>query len=208
MRFGVQLHPTKYTAQAARMRCGVLCSRSGRLANMDTKHKTIVWVGVALVLLAGIYPPWFHGRSSYNWLFARAYGTVRVDFTRLLIEWIMIGAFSAGLYFAPVRIRPFWKKRTGAPFPQFAEPQRPAPNRAVEEGELHRLAETALDMPDKDIPGAMEDKQFGGRLSKGVQNTAKSLVEQQNWDGWRDFIAGAFEDAAEAVAKANSKTGA
>jgi|ERR1017187_7306655 hypothetical protein len=178
----------------------------GTLADMDAKHKTIVWIGVGLILLAGIYPPWFHGRGSYDWLFARAYGTARVDFTRLLIEWIMIGVFTAGLYFAPVRMRPFWQKRTGAPFPQFAEPQRPAPrNPTIDENGWHTLAETALDMPEKDIPAAMEDKQFGGLLPKGLQKAAQALIDQQDWHGWRDFMAGAFEDAADAVAKANPK---
>jgi hypothetical protein len=86
-----------------------------RITAMPNKQRIVIWIGIGLVILAGVYPPWLRSTHSYNWLFARAYGTTRVDFTRLLIEWIMIGALTAGLYVAP--LRPRWnrsKKHTGS----------------------------------------------------------------------------------------------
>jgi hypothetical protein len=72
----------------------------------DNRQRVIIWIGILLVLAAGAYPPWTHGKNSLDWLFAKTYGPAHVDFTRLLIEWIMIAIVTAGVACAaPIELR-------------------------------------------------------------------------------------------------------
>ena len=72
---------------------------------LNVGRKAIAWISIDVFLLAGIYPPWTRAARSYDWLFARAGGLARVDFTRLLIEWIAIAVVAAGFWFLPLRPR-------------------------------------------------------------------------------------------------------
>ena len=47
---------------------------------MNSGQRVIVWVGIGLILLAGIYPPWIHARRSYDWLFAKEYAAAKGGF--------------------------------------------------------------------------------------------------------------------------------
>jgi hypothetical protein len=88
------------------------------LRRKTTAQKIVVWVGVFLIVAAGLYPPWVSlwGTSGglrkpvgYYWLFEPPKeGFVTLDIPRLLVEWALIAVFCAGLLWAgPVRKRPW-----------------------------------------------------------------------------------------------------
>ena len=85
------------------------------LTPMSSRQRLIIWAWVAVVVAAGIFPPWtwrdniggrIYSGSGYFLLFAPPSGG-QVDVTRLIIEWIIATAIIAGLYFAwPKKGRP------------------------------------------------------------------------------------------------------
>ena len=73
---------------------------------MTTKQKAIVWIGIALVLAAGVYPPWVallgsgspKGPGGYHWLISPPSDEfLALDMPRLFIEWILIVVTIGGL---------------------------------------------------------------------------------------------------------------
>jgi hypothetical protein len=85
-----------------------------------TRQRLIVWAWIAVVVAAGVYPPWtLHEYSAgYHLIFAPPHGrAMHVDQSRLTIEWILCTVIAAGLYFVwPVlRTRP---RRPPAPAPK------------------------------------------------------------------------------------------
>lgn len=75
---------------------------------MSTRQKLVVWVWIALIAIAGIYPPWAQrgGPVGYHLLFAPPNRSLRIDQSRLTIEWFIATLFAAGLYVAwPIRGR-------------------------------------------------------------------------------------------------------
>jgi hypothetical protein len=72
---------------------------------LGTREKITLWIGVVMILGAGIYPPWTHASPAYNWLFAKTYGSAKVDLSRLIVEWFLVGVLVLGLYIAPLTLR-------------------------------------------------------------------------------------------------------
>lgn len=70
---------------------------------MSRRQKIIVWCATGLIVLTGLFPPWANtsssGDYSYGWRFIVYYGRGRLDIIRLLVEWVIIAAPSAVLYF-------------------------------------------------------------------------------------------------------------
>jgi hypothetical protein len=63
-----------------------------------------VWLWVAGLVATGFYPPWImepHQFLGYGWLFAPPNVIAFIESGRLLLEWAMVTAVAAGLYFAP-----------------------------------------------------------------------------------------------------------
>jgi hypothetical protein len=75
---------------------------------MATRHKLVVWGWIAVVVAAGIYPPWAQRGypAGYHLLFAPPNGSLHVDQSRLAVEWIIATVIAAGLYFV-------WPTRDG-----------------------------------------------------------------------------------------------
>jgi hypothetical protein len=81
-----------------------------------TAQKIVVWVGAILIVAAGLYSPWVSmwGTSGglrrpigYYWLFMPPNeGFVTLDIPRLLLEWVMVAAICAALFFAAPVLTP------------------------------------------------------------------------------------------------------
>jgi hypothetical protein len=92
------------------------------VTRMTKGQKAVVYCAVALIVLAGLYPPWTtysaeSGRSGpprypgeptsfsshhslgHHWLFYTGVG--QVDIVRLLVEWVLIAAVVACLLLLP-----------------------------------------------------------------------------------------------------------
>jgi len=76
---------------------------------MAARQKTVVWIGVALIVGTGLYPPWVAvwGRegvrkpAGYHWLlFPPPDQILEIDLSRLLVEWTLIVAIAAALIWA------------------------------------------------------------------------------------------------------------
>lgn len=77
---------------------------------MKPRQLAIIWVGALLVAGTALYPPWACvGRQGigaavgYHWFFAPPEGeclAASVDFSRLLIQWVVVAALAAALYWA------------------------------------------------------------------------------------------------------------
>jgi hypothetical protein len=74
---------------------------------MTVRQRVIVWGWIAAIVASGLFPPWTYW--SDNTVFPKGYypifttanhGPIRVDVARLFIEWILLTAVAAGLYFA------------------------------------------------------------------------------------------------------------
>lgn len=90
---------------------------------MNIKQKIVVWIAAALVVAMGLYPPWLISgtmdymeldpvASRYQWIFRmpepnphldkgvsaqKIAWKVRIDTTRLLIQWAMVGVVAGSL---------------------------------------------------------------------------------------------------------------
>lgn len=82
---------------------------------LDTRQKITVWIGIFLILGTGIYPPWTHASLTYNWLFAKTYGSAKVDGSRLIVEWSLIAILTCGLYAVPFKLRRSRTQKSNAP---------------------------------------------------------------------------------------------
>jgi hypothetical protein len=85
------------------------------LTPMAARDRFIIWGWIAVVVAAGIFPPWDQRGypEGYHLIFSppRNRGAIHVDQSRLMIEWIIVTAIVAGLRFAwpvgkPEDIRP------------------------------------------------------------------------------------------------------
>jgi hypothetical protein len=76
----------------------------GFLASMNDRQKTIVWITVVLVFATGFYPPWISDtyHSRYAWLFLPP-STMKLDSSRLAVEWILILVLASATLFAPLK---------------------------------------------------------------------------------------------------------
>ena len=81
--------------------CGVQAYAS--IHHMTRTRRAILWVAALLIVGTGLFPPWVIARypvaAGYAWLFQPPWGA-RVDFDRLVIEWFVIAAIGAALFWA------------------------------------------------------------------------------------------------------------
>src|SRR5271165_4548293 len=71
--------------------------------DLNGKQKTALWLGVALVVTSGMFPPWKDAAGMpchYAPIFsppATPGNPVDVDFSRLLVTWVMAVAITIGM---------------------------------------------------------------------------------------------------------------
>lgn len=81
---------------------------------VNTKQKMVLWVGIVVVIVMGLIPPWcgFHTAFAgfdnpplffpsptavgYDWIWSKGN---QVDVIRLAIQWFMAAVLTAGLFF-------------------------------------------------------------------------------------------------------------
>ena len=67
---------------------------------LNENQKLFLWVGILAIVAMGIYPPWkFFNETptSFAFLYAPPPGQVKLDYSRLLVEWCLAGFVTAGL---------------------------------------------------------------------------------------------------------------
>jgi hypothetical protein len=74
---------------------------------MNRKQRICLWVGIAIFLLMGLFPPWYRGEPvhsyKYGFLLAppefdpRGFTRYRLDVHRLYVQWIMVAVVTGGL---------------------------------------------------------------------------------------------------------------
>ena len=79
---------------------------------MNRKQKTFLWIGIAVIVLMGIFPPWISKVEILNSTNQRnaGYGCilnppttnsptwyVRIDTSRLSVQWVVIAVITSGL---------------------------------------------------------------------------------------------------------------
>ena len=83
---------------------------------MSPKQKTILWIGIVLIVIMGLYPPWIitgswqggqtENPGGYYFLtnpptpdYKETTGIpgAKVDFSRLVIQWIIVVVIAGGL---------------------------------------------------------------------------------------------------------------
>ena len=77
---------------------------------MNEKQLIVMWVGIIIIVLMGLFPPWLTvfadaSRISLGYGFilipplpnAYRYQFASIDFTRLLTQWTIVAAITAGL---------------------------------------------------------------------------------------------------------------
>ncbi len=72
---------------------------------MPRSKAITIWIGIGFLVATGVYPPSMHWNRSYEWIFVRPRGPAQLDIIRLLVEWAIIAAVTAGFYFAPPKLR-------------------------------------------------------------------------------------------------------
>lgn len=67
---------------------------------MSKKQKIILWVGIAVIVLMGLFPPRIsaYGFRGYGFLLSNTsdYGSEKIDFIRLAIQWVIIAIPTIG----------------------------------------------------------------------------------------------------------------
>lgn len=76
---------------------------------MNKKQKIILWIGIIIIVLMGLFPPYERAiilpsfgpddpsvRISYGFLFEPPILDVKIDFARLAIQWIIVSVLTAG----------------------------------------------------------------------------------------------------------------
>jgi polyferredoxin len=85
---------------------------------MNKKQKKVIWIGLIIFILMGLFPPWiddvecFNPSSepshsggtvfvtrSYGFLFIPPRGMAFVDLTRLLVQWLLVIAVTAWMVY-------------------------------------------------------------------------------------------------------------
>ncbi len=67
---------------------------------LNENQKLFLWVGILAIVAMGIYPPWKFVNetpTSFAFLYAPPPGQVKLDYSRLLVEWCLAGFVTAGL---------------------------------------------------------------------------------------------------------------
>jgi hypothetical protein len=73
---------------------------------MNKKQKIVFLVGLGIIVLMGLIPPWsdsYSGESFYDFLFSSPAfwrgGRPTIDFTRLFLQWAVVVIATAGIIF-------------------------------------------------------------------------------------------------------------
>jgi len=79
---------------------------------MNRKQKICLWVGIAVFVAMGLFPPWvaihptegFHALAKYSFLLLPPYSDNKaglsfhqIDITKLVIQWFMVATITGGL---------------------------------------------------------------------------------------------------------------
>ena len=70
---------------------------------MNKIQLIILWVGIAIVVLMGIFPPWavtYQGGGPYEgyaFILSRPREICHIETTLLLVQWIMVAVVTGGL---------------------------------------------------------------------------------------------------------------
>ena len=79
---------------------------------MNKKQKICLWIGIAIIVLMSLFPPWFytHARitevqtnAGYHFLlipplpYDKVGSGIRLDTSRLFVQWVVIAIITSGL---------------------------------------------------------------------------------------------------------------
>jgi len=69
---------------------------------MERRQQIVVWIWIAAVVAAGLFPPWTdRGLSEgYHSLFGPPHSRMHIDQSRLMLEWLLTSVLAAGTVFA------------------------------------------------------------------------------------------------------------
>ena len=87
---------------------------------MTRRQRTVVWIWIAAVVGAGLFPPWADRGfpERYYCLFLPPHSRMHIDQARLTLEWLLLSVVGAGCFFA-------WPKRTHQGNPEPVTPKMP-----------------------------------------------------------------------------------
>ncbi|HEY9731224.1 MAG TPA: hypothetical protein V6C89_04895 [Drouetiella sp.] len=67
---------------------------------LNENQKLCLWLGIFIIVAMGLYPPWkliTETPTSFGFLYAPPPGQVKLDYTRLSVEWVMAAVVTFGL---------------------------------------------------------------------------------------------------------------
>ena len=76
---------------------------------MNSKQKKVLWIGIVIVVLMGLFPPWTDTLEGFRTeprgyviIFKPPYSRggawgVQIDFQRLILQWLIVGFVIGGL---------------------------------------------------------------------------------------------------------------
>jgi hypothetical protein len=67
---------------------------------LNENQKLFLWLGIFIIVAMGLYPPWkfiTETPTSFGFLYAPPPGQVKLDYTRLSVEWVMAAVVTFGL---------------------------------------------------------------------------------------------------------------
>ncbi|CAN5162089.1 hypothetical protein BH10CYA1_BH10CYA1_57850 [soil metagenome] len=67
---------------------------------LNENQKLFLWTGIFVIVAMGLYPPWKfinETPTSFGFLYAPPTGPIKLDISRLLVEWSLAGFVTAGL---------------------------------------------------------------------------------------------------------------
>jgi hypothetical protein len=168
----------------ARREFGILASAM----KMTGRRRIVIWVWIAAVLAAGVFPPWAQGGypRGYYLLFSPLPTRAHIDSSRLNLEWVLISAVALGFLFA-------WPERTARKAPPQTLPapptlvtpstKPPVPGEAPQPGQSYPMANgTALVKSVDNGIVTFEHTQPGGqvvRMIAPLQAFQKSITPQE-----------------------------
>ena len=72
---------------------------------MNNKQIVTLGIGILLIMLSGLFPPWYHNLPGYGFVH-RGFGFLlhpgvgyRIYFGQLILEWALIAVFAGALIF-------------------------------------------------------------------------------------------------------------
>ncbi len=97
------------------MQCAIVCLITGALLytlnNMNRKQKIVLWIGIGVIVLMCLFPPWLAGDEGefegYTLLFSGPLNgtggylndSPRIDFTRFMMQCAIVGLITGALLY-------------------------------------------------------------------------------------------------------------